>query len=355
MPPSESRIPSLDGLRAVSILLVLLAHASTTQGYPRAGVFLGEYGLLGVKIFFVISGFLITTLLIREHERSQGISLRSFMRRRAYRLLPASLVFTTLTILATFSLGGHIAVSNMVAAYTFCVGYIRSCWQLGHLWSLGAEEQFYVLWPLCLVLAFRYRVLLAWVFFLVPPICRLWMFKHHSGDLNFCFPAVADNMAAGCLLAIYYPRLKRLPRWLWSTPVTLALIALALLIAPRLQYRNTLYWGLLPALITAALFCLVQRSDRVLNSKPIVYLGTLSYTLYLVQQPLLNGQAHTRLATFPLNLVLIPVLALALHYLVEKPVLRLSHRSSFAPGAKLRPRALDLASTNRTGAAAYFD
>ena len=92
---SDGKIPSLDGLRAFSIMLVVVGHLHATRGFPELGLehILGDYGLLGVRVFFVISGFLITTLLLRELEQQGRISLRAFYARRALRIFPAAFVF----------------------------------------------------------------------------------------------------------------------------------------------------------------------------------------------------------------------------------------------------------------------
>ena len=136
------RIPSLDGLRAISIILVLLAHLSGTRHFVKSGVF-EIYGNVGVRIFFVISGYLITLLLLKEHERTATISLRDFYIRRAYRILPAAYVFMLPVILWYARSLNRVTI---LAAVTYTSNYIHvGNWILGHLWSLSVEEQFYLL------------------------------------------------------------------------------------------------------------------------------------------------------------------------------------------------------------------
>ena len=334
---ASKRIASLDGLRAVSIALVCLSHLFTTDHYPNNALtrVLSDFGHFGVDVFFVLSGYLITTLLEAERARTGRISLFHFYHRRAFRILPASLVYTIFAIFGTFALGGTVAPRYIVAAFTFGVGYVPhflKTWQLAHLWSLGAEEQFYLLWPLTLVACYRARVAVAYSIILLSTFCRM------QGVVNpsYSFPCVADCMAIGCLLAIYAPRLSQCSARFWCGPVTLSLCGLCLASGYAMPSRNVAYWSIEPILIAATLFCLIQRADPILNNRPIQYCGTLSYSLYLAQQPFFNRYAHTPFNAFPLNIVCALLAALALHYGVEKPMLRI--------GAERRQRAIKVES-----------
>src|SRR5580692_8626360 len=151
----QRRIASLDGLRAVSILLVLTSHSILgTHSFAFRLLFL--HADLGVRVFFIISGFLITTLLLNERAESGGISLRLFYIRRTLRILPAFYLFVgTVAILNAL---GVIAVppGNWVYVLTYTLNFDpHPPWVLGHLWSLSVEEQFYLLWPLVMRFARR--------------------------------------------------------------------------------------------------------------------------------------------------------------------------------------------------------
>ncbi len=137
------RIPSLDGLRAISISLVILSHLVKWKHISLGP--LGSYGDLGVHVFFVLSGYLITNLLLREHERTSNISLEDFYIRRAYRIFPAALVFLAVVIVLYW----NEMRSYHIAAALFYVANmdIARPWIFGHLLSLINEEQFYFLWP----------------------------------------------------------------------------------------------------------------------------------------------------------------------------------------------------------------
>ena len=149
--------PALNGLRAVAITAVVLYHA-TDFTFPASG-------LAGVDLFFVLSGFLITTLLLEEHNRARNrVALRGFYRRRAWRLLPAMFVLLALFLAGLIVIGTALerAIAGGIAAGVFyCMNFVLAAgnvddmpFGLTHLWSLAAEEQFYVVWPLLLLLVF---------------------------------------------------------------------------------------------------------------------------------------------------------------------------------------------------------
>src|SRR5690606_26172430 len=164
-PDLPLQIPSLDGMRAVSIMLVLFAHAASTRGFPEffdREVFT-SLGNVGVRFFFVISGFLITTLLLRDLDRHGHVRLPLFYQRRALRILPAALAYIGL-VWAAYMAGlvdlryQHLsdthatsAVPGLLHALSFTYNYkLDYNWYFNHLWSLSVEEQFYLLWPFTL-------------------------------------------------------------------------------------------------------------------------------------------------------------------------------------------------------------
>ena len=158
MTAASDKLASLDGLRAVSIVLVVMEHLHRTNGFPQGGFdnFAGDYGRLGVTIFFVISGFLITTLLLREEDKAGRVSLWRFYARRALRIIPAFLMFM-FAIVAAERLGWvQLNPGDLTASFTYTVNYKPDrSWDIGHLWSLSVEEQFYLLWPFTLVMLGR--------------------------------------------------------------------------------------------------------------------------------------------------------------------------------------------------------
>lgn len=160
--------PWLDGLRGIAISTVFIHHLQhfLYQDGPMFGRLLLPFGLLGVDIFFVLSGFLITTLLLEEHRKTGVISFKNFYIRRALRLLPALLFFlVSMTVFSRLFLPPSEANSILrlsVIALLYCTNWAfafgaASDW-LGHLWSLAVEEQFYLIWPLVLSLLLRSRL-----------------------------------------------------------------------------------------------------------------------------------------------------------------------------------------------------
>ena len=153
-PQHVNRLPSLDGLRAVSIVLVLGAHLTGTRYYPvpDSWVF-HEYAQLGVRIFFVISGFLITSLLLKEREKTGRVDLRGFYRRRFYRIMPVAYLYMLTVAITAW---GTLPVRDIAGAFTYTINFnTHATWLLGHFWSLANEEQFYLLWPCVLAFCFH--------------------------------------------------------------------------------------------------------------------------------------------------------------------------------------------------------
>ena len=327
MTKAVSRIPSLDGLRTISVAFVLLGHLSGTRGYPAALHFLVHYADFGVRAFFVISGFLITTLLLKEHEETGNIHLAQFYLRRAYRILPAAYCYIAVVTIAYWA---SIKGSEAVYACLYLTNYIHSSWPLGHLWSLSVEEQFYLLWPF--VLAFFYnrrKSIVIGVIAAGPAMRVLFHFTPFRATAGVFFPTVADALATGCLLAICQPtsepyaRIFR-SRWMLIAPI----IALT---AQSLQPLNrSLYYVLGITIINCSLAVttlhVMRRPYCVLNAYPMVYIGVLSYSLYVCQQPFLNRTSTSLIATFPLNITLAVMAALACHYGIEQPFLTIRSR-----------------------------
>src|SRR5215471_5068557 len=149
---SSSRIPSLDGIRAVSILMVLMSHFGLSLHYPHNLWALANcYGKVGLRIFYVLSGFLITHLLLRERDKAGRISLKNFYLRRAYRILPAAYLYM---IVVTALFHADFQAKDIVLAFTYLSSYSTYIpHSLSHLWSLSVEEQFYVVWPAAMAAA----------------------------------------------------------------------------------------------------------------------------------------------------------------------------------------------------------
>lgn len=333
---SSKRIPTLDGLRAVSITLVLLNHLVGTQYYPTCLAFVGNFGNFGVRVFFVISGYLITSLLLKEREKTGTISLKNFYVRRVFRIFPAA--YTYIAVIAILDARYHILhPRDLLFAMTYLTNFhLNRAWYVGHLWSLAVEEQFYMLWPMVVVFwgtRRSSRVALATI--LLSPVARVasWyalpMMRERIGEMFF---TVADPIAFGCLLAI-----ER--RWLWQQRWYVAimnsrLFFLVPIAAMALRYTGNhpmIHYVIAQPLMNLGIaltldWCMSHASSpvgRFLDWYPVAFLGTLSYSLYLWQTIYLNHFSRAPWTAFPINLVLALLTAVASYKLIEQPFLKL--------------------------------
>ena len=329
------RIPSLDGLRAISISMVLVGHAlfSYHGEYRAEWSYLGN-GDLGVSIFFVISGFLITELLLREFEKNGDISLRHFYLRRALRILPPFYAFL-LAVLIVWHLGW---IASDWRSWSSSLFFIRDYmlsgdWHTGHSWSLSIEEQFYLLWPAALVFLGRRRGLgLALALIAASPVVRVISHKFwNHGNLDaYMFHMRMDGLMMGCTLAIVQSEVWFARAWKRIERPVVAFCSLLFLcgISPALSHRFAGYYRMPAgytldnAAICYLLFYFVRNprsvGGRILNLRPMVHLGVL-YSLYLWQQLFLGpGTAHPILGIF----CALACSEISLH-IVERPSLKL--------------------------------
>jgi peptidoglycan/LPS O-acetylase OafA/YrhL len=314
------RIPSLDGLRAISVSLVLVGHLARAGRTPH---FLSTYASTGVRMFFVISGYLITTILLNEHTRTSTVNLKEFYVRRAYRILPAAAFFMLFAIALYWRELRWIDIGAMLL-YLLNYDWGRP-WMIGHLWSLGVEEQFYFLWPSALKKCYRYKVVVLLAAIVVAPIYSAICFHFKvSGGGYGTFPAVADNLAIGCLLAIFSSKIPKINSWMAAAmllPVVLIPYYPATTPA-RTLFELFILWPIMNCSMAGLLLHVIQTPYRVLNIAPVVWLGKISYSLYLWQQPFFfaeRGQPAYKLL-FGVGLACIS------YYFVERPVLALREK-----------------------------
>jgi peptidoglycan/LPS O-acetylase OafA/YrhL len=307
--------------------------------------------MLGVEVFFVISGYLITTLLLREEAKTGKIALREFYVRRVFRLLPAVAVYGA-TILILERLGVlSLSPGDPLALGTFTMNFhAERAWWLGHTWSLSVEQQFYVLWPAALAfLGAAGGLRLALVAIVLSPILRVAVFYGWPSlrpYVDQAFPLVFDALATGCALAILRERLWAArwyrglleSRWFILVP---AVVALAFYKPPRVAF--TLLLGLTITHVGLAL-CIdwsMRNVDslvgRFLNSRPLVWLGTISYSLYLWQQ-FFTGEEHAAwYRGVPQNVLLLLLVATVSYYAVEKPGMEARQLWARVRAARVRP------------------
>jgi len=358
---SSGRLPSLDGLRAISILLVIMGHSSVTvRGFsPGAAAILGYMGAgrLGVSTFFVISGFLITTLLAYEQRASETINLKNFYIRRAFRIFPAFYFYWLVALGLTFLGFIHLPRIELISSATYVWNYVPrkiDNWFLGHTWSLSVEEQFYLLWPLILKLSGPKRgKWIALSVIIVAPFLRVasyFLFPPVRPLIGMMLPTRADSLMIGALLALLVQDkdqmelVARVVRSWWIPAATVCFAAIDTVLCGRFRGAYLLPIGftvqnlVLVLLVAHLVFYDKTRLGRILNNPVMVHVGTISYSLYLWQQMFLTPKNSTFTGVFPLNILCAFVAAELSYKLIEKPFLswrkRFSISSAHAEAAK---------------------
>jgi peptidoglycan/LPS O-acetylase OafA/YrhL len=335
----KPRNPQIQALRALAAGLVLIYHAHWLDG-----------GYIGVDIFYVISGFLITGLLLKELDLSGKISLASFYARRTKRLLPASFLVITVTAIAGFfflppSMRQDFG-RDLIAASTYVSNFLFALWENDyqnlnttpspfiHFWSLAVEEQFYLFWPLFIYLLFRIGGRRGVLLGVVATFASSFLFSLYLTSVApiwsfYILPTRAWELAAGALL-VFIPEIKK-------HRALLALIAFVAIASGASIFDETTAFpgtaALLPVLATMALIATRDKWPPFLEAisqlRVVQWLGAVSYPLYLWHWPLLVipaiylGRDLSPFETIAL-LLLTVVLAGFTHRYVEEPLREIS-------------------------------
>ncbi|KVN41542.1 acyltransferase [Burkholderia pyrrocinia] len=369
------RVQQLTGLRAVAVAMVVVGHAEHVLpgGYSGwlAPLRLFADGRLGVLIFFVLSGFLITNVLTSELKRTGSIALVPFYVRRVLRIWPACYAY--LGVVAILAAAGWIDVSQRQWAfaalhlwnYSMGLGLTADsalhpdgAWYLGHFWSLALEEQFYWFWPLLLLLVAPRRNGTRWLaaLILVVPLIRAGTYfaaPDLRGQLRMMLHTGIDPILIGCYAALNQHRLDAWIRsWRGESRVVTAIVCVLLFAMPLVEATLRGVWNITygvtieAALIAIVIIVLNFREDfwcaRLLRTKPMVFVGTISFSLYLWQQPFANPNLPIAYG-FPLGILEAFAAATASYFFVEKPFLRLKDRYSEwsarrTPGGGIGPK-----------------
>ena len=341
----QKQIPALDGVRMIAVFLVIFYHFG----------FSSVPGGHGVMIFFVLSGFLITWLLLGEQSTTGTVSLRQFYWRRTLRIFPAFYAFWFLLMAVVVFRDGGLPNAHAWSAFFYLSNYYSALNDhpidgLSHTWSLGVEEQFYLLWPAVFLLCRgnlrrMTHVLIAVIGCVVVHRCLLtFVFHVDESYVYSAFDTRVDQLMIGCLVAVLLKR--RVLDGLWAracghpfAPLfTLALIVATMRIGPltggyfREAVGYTIY-GLLYGILLVQLVALsATPAWSWLNAAPVRFLGRISYPLYLYQQ-ITMFPVKRELAEFPMAVQLVAAVALTVvvascsYYVIERPFLRMKHRT----------------------------
>jgi len=353
--PSSMHIRCLDGLRACAIVLVICSHLLLTE-IPLWFRSIFEYwdaGTVGVRLFFLISGFLIATLLNKELSETGRVNFVKFFMRRVLRIFPAYYFY--LLVLTFLSIWGIISIDS--SAIVFALFYIQnlnafqnttvfpSSWLVNHAWSLSVEEQFYILFPFLLkrivsiVTNHLFKCLIV-----MTAVCSFFRV------LNYSFPEISlvtggvflmhcDFLFYGVVLAILLNRHReQLKRKMFGLRNWLLLMATIILVfSSKVEYYSALHFLVSGNLILFSnlyillFFLLFPNSTlgHLLETKPFRLIGKLSYSLYIWQQLFLGSTdlwlKQKSLTTYPANIVMIFICACCSFVFIEKPFLKLKN------------------------------
>lgn len=312
--------PALDGLRAICVALVMFNHTHTP--YPHQ-----IKGWLGVDIFYVLSGFLITTLLLREREKYGNVSFKGFYVRRFFRIIPVYMAVLAVYIPVIRLMHDHVRWAELKIALPYLLTFTQefrpaaSGTVFGHSWTLGYEEKFYLVWPLLLIALCAFRKLL------IPALCAL-------SCIILMAPAQTTRsyggLFLGSLLAISLARENggRIQKLLLQISPLGAIAIMAVgYVCVSYQPRLVLLFSMGACALTASLVLRPSRIRRIFENRVLVLFGKRSYAMYLVHALALN---FTEMIAPKVHLlqwyVVIPsayLLSFAastgLYYLIERP------------------------------------
>jgi peptidoglycan/LPS O-acetylase OafA/YrhL len=289
------QIPALYGVRAVAVFLVILYHF----GFDSVN------GALGVEIFFTLSGFLITWLLLKENDATGTISFRGFYLRRTLRIFPAMYVYLLFGLAIHLVRGHQVPWADVVASTFYLENYHEAIFRtpdnyMGHTWSLAIEEQFYLLWPLVMYRLRNNLPRLTTV--LLAVIMGVWILRvvlHfglgvYQGYIYHSFETRMDQLAMGCLLAVLLKREVLTNVWRFITSrtylpaIVIAVIAASSMLHGSFDYRFAIGYTLEPLLTAILLVQLIVLAEtapwKFFNGVIMGFLGRISYSLYLYQQ-----------------------------------------------------------------------
>jgi len=327
-------LPTLDGWRAIAVMSVVFYHLTYHVAMPRSlQILFNGFGQKGVELFFGISGLLITSRLLEEYRDRHGVSLRQFYIRRAFRILPPSLMY--LASIALLGLTGAIVVSRsgIIAALLFSRNYFGGSWYEGHYWSLAVEEHFYLFWPGIFVLFGPKRA--RWIaggVILAVTLWRavLWLPLGNVRGLPWFFYRTEmrmDALLCGALLALLVDQYADSFRVRLRPAIALPILGILFLLligvpGPLNSLARLGQAIIIPLALVSTVLHPRSLVSTLLEVRWLRWIGRLSYSLYIWQELFLGSG----MKLWPLKLVACFAAAAASYFLVERPAILLGHR-----------------------------
>ena len=357
-------IPSLNGLRALCIIMVIFYHFDMHHFLPDHGVFkiasLAFFnGPLGVNIFFAISGFLITTLLLKEEADMGFISLRGFYYRRIIRIFPA--YYFLLLVYIILSIFGYFTLSSIdwISSFTYTKQFFpNTSHETAHLWSLSVEEVFYLIWPLLFIYFKKFRLSISIFCLMACCLVRCITYNAHGANLVNIIYTSGDALIIGCIIALHRDQIVH---WMSNRKYLMLMIFPSIVMSvvfykyiyhlelagqfnskPQIsRFFVPMVYGFLGQIgtvtnILIGFLILYSISFenlwfKFLNLPIMNYIGKISYSLYLWQEIFTADRAYLHKLPIVLILVMIVGSACISYYFIEKPFLKLKHKFNFKP------------------------
>jgi len=348
IPPvlQNSYYPSLDGLRGIAIIMVVFFHLHLSWNSLYLTIFNGS---LGVLIFFVLSGFLITTLCIKEKVITKDISLKNFYIRRLLRIFPVAYLFIIVIIILNYIFNLKISYINIIGTALYLMNfssYFRKydhTYFTGHFWSLSVEEQFYLFSPFILKKKFKiYLLLILTIVFVVPLIiCLQYFYVSLNNKVLYALAHYLIKFQAigvGCLFSVLTFKYSFNKKILIKTKVIINILAIFLILF--IQYNDffslqNVLSGVASSFLIGYIIItnIVPGKDfifKLLNAKILKLAGVLSYSIYIWQEIFTSGDKRLPnfMVTFPYNIICIIIVSCCSYYFYERSFLKLKSKFS---------------------------
>lgn len=339
-------LPALDGFRGIAILTVIIGHMLIRTKLEYLAL-----GNIGVQLFFVLSGFLITSLLLKEKIKTGAVSLKNFYIRRALRILPVAYLFLAVLLLLNYLFGLKLSSFSFIAAAFYIKNlplHYQDNWFNGHFWTLAVEEQFYLIFPFILVYNLKVYLRLVIAIIILVPVLQYVGF-HNVGifytssilhKITYLLIYLLSNstiaILVGSLTAIFMFKSKSVPGKRTGSYLSLGLFLLAIAfrlfgypIAPS-EYLSSLIFSILIAFVLYLTTIKPDFLSAILSARVLVALGVLSYSIYIWQQIFLYKQPWEGTFKYAdsvfLNIPFLFIVSYLSYHFFEAKILRFKNR-----------------------------